>query len=178
MKTLSIAVLILWCLASLLSCLNAKGELHYFDLQKALDNAQVKSILPNNIEFRFGLDSGKDTQIISQNIQITKRHKRAFSNSLSVEYSCQMALAKALAFLANKANALGANKVVNIVGIKKSKGTTKGTKSLFAENVFDSKEKFECLVRKTGSKSRVSLQADFGQADFGRTDFGTQDFVK
>ncbi len=174
MKNLPRIAFILWCLNSLLSCLNAKSELHYFDLQKALHSEQVKSTLPNNIEFRFGLDSGKDTHIISQNLQITKRHKRAFSNSLSVEYSCQMALAKALVSLAKKANTLGANKVVNIIGIRKSKSA----KNVFAKDFFDSKEKFECLVRKTGSKSRVSLQADFGQDIFGQNDFDKQDFVK
>ena len=94
----------------LVSALNAKSELHYFELQKALQNDQLKAKLPQNIEFRFGLGSGEHTQIISQNLQIKQRYKRAFSNSLSVEYSCQMALANALAIFANRAKLLNTQK--------------------------------------------------------------------
>lgn len=138
----------------MLSCLVAKSELHYFDLQKALNNEQVKAKLPQGVEFAFGLGSGEGTQIISQNLQITQRHKRAFANSLSVEYSCQMALAKALTILANRANILQASKVVNIVGYTNSKGI---------KGVFNSAEKFECLVKHTGAKVKVTLQADFAK---------------
>lgn len=136
----------------MLSCLVAKSELRYFDLQKALNNEQVKTKLPQSVEFTFGLGSGEGTQIISRNLQITQRHKRTFANSLSMEYSCQMALAKALTTLANRANMLQASKVVNIVGYTNSKGI---------KGVFNSTEKFECLVRH--SKVKVTLQADFAK---------------
>ena len=151
MKTLKIALSLVLAFGAI-SCLAAKSELHYFDLQKALDNEQVKAKLPKNVEFAFGLGSGEGTQIISQNLQITQRHKRAFANSLSVEYSCQMALAKALTTLANRANILQANKVVNIVGYTNSKGI---------KGIFNSTQKFECLVKH--SKSKVTLQADFAK---------------
>ena len=134
----------------MLSCLVAKSELHYFDLQKALNNEQVKAKLPQSVEFAFGLDSGEGTQIISQNLQITQRHKRAFTPS--IENACQMALGKTLLSFANRATVLSATKVVNIVGFTNAKGI-KGN--------FNSKEKFECLVRH--SKVKVTLQADFAK---------------
>lgn len=150
-NTLKIAL----CLTfGMLSCILAKSELHYFDLQKALNNEQVKAKLPKSVEFAFGLGSGEGTQIISQNLQITQRYKRAFANSLSIEYSCQMALAQALTILANRANMLQASKVVNIVGYTNSKGI---------KGIFNSTEKFECLVRRAGTKSKVTLQADFAK---------------
>lgn len=148
-NTLKIALFLTF---GILSCLVAKSELHYFDLQKALNNEQVKTKLPQSVEFTFGLGNVEGSQIISQNLQITQRHKRTFANSLSMEYSCQMALAKALTTLANRANMLQASKVVNIVGYTNSKGI---------KGVFNSTEKFECLVRH--SKVKVTLQADFAK---------------
>ena len=130
--------------------LDAKSELQYFDLQTVLHSEQVKSTLPNDIEFRFGLDSGKDTQIISQNLQITQQRKRAFTPN--IHSACQEALGRTLLAFANRAKVLNATKVVNIVGFTNLKGI-KGN--------FNSIEKFECLVKY--SKVKVTLQAYFAK---------------
>ena len=142
--------LVILLFVGLIFDINAKSELRYFDLQKALHSEQVKSTLPNNIEFRFWLDSGKDTHIISQNLQITKQRKRAFTPS--IQYACQDALGKTLLAFANRAKLLNATKVVNIVGFTNIKGI-KGN--------FNSIAAFECLVKY--SKVKVTLQADFAK---------------
>ena len=132
---------------ALLFCTNlqAKNEVNYFDLQKALQSAEFKQHLSGKIEFKFGENSGKNENIIISGLT---SNKKAARGGKSEEASCQRALLNALITFEKRAIKEGGTKVVNLTGY-------------YYKKPYDMTDKFQCGV---GSlMTGVTLKGDIAK---------------
>lgn len=127
------------------SVLYAKNEVQYFDLNSALQSADFKRHLNDNITFKFGSNSGQGEKIIVSGVST---RQKANGVGKTDEAACRRALLNALIRFQKRALKEGGTKVVNLTGF-------------YANQPYDSTERFQCGVGNV--VSGVALKGDIAK---------------
>jgi len=144
MKKMTAAVAAVAALAAVVAPAQARDTKTLLPIAGAMAENEAKSRLGDDVQFYFG--DQKPAGKVLENLGSDKTSQKTNSFGKSAQTSCNWAFLSAMLQLKKRANALGANAIVNI-------------QSNYKNDVFSSSTEYEC--HDGALMTGVALKADF-----------------